>query len=210
MILLEDKKSVIITPPHTGSGSLHRQLCGKPNRYWIIAPSFADHPDHHCYPTFGTSPQPSWVLDDDYQVYVVHRNPLHRIAGLYNHLNWWLEGIGQETKTIFEFRDELQDLHWIFNKSIYQICQDLEKELHVELRQFAGYKLLSYERLGSDIYKEFDISIDWEVNENNDQSFLISQCFDPSHYFWKDEHMMRDKERWVSYEEDGYARRRFL
>jgi hypothetical protein len=47
MILLEDKKAVIITPPHTGSGALHRQLCGKPGRYWVISRSYEQLSDHH-------------------------------------------------------------------------------------------------------------------------------------------------------------------
>ena len=48
MIVFEDRKLVIITPPHTASGNLHRACC-KLGAYHVLGPTpdGAGY-DHHC------------------------------------------------------------------------------------------------------------------------------------------------------------------
>ena len=188
LILLEDKKAVIITPPHTGSGALHRLLCQKPDRYWVIAPSFDEHPDHHGFTTNSYKPQQSWYLDDSYDVYVVHRNPLDRVAGLYNHWCWYLESNGKESKSLYDFANALQDLHWIYRKSIKQICDALPMD---------DYQLLTYEDLHVDLRYALDIDIDWKAHTNDEQHKEISDVFRPTHYFWQDLLMPGHDHRWI-------------
>lgn len=193
MILLEDKKAVIITPPHTGSGALHRLLCQKPDRYWVIAPSFDEHPDHHGFTTNSYKPQQSWYLDDSYDVYVVHRNPLDRVAGLYNHWCWYLESNGKESKSLYDFANALQDLHWIYRKSIKQICDALPMD---------NYKLLRYPTLEIDLSYALDIKIEWQPRFRHEHNEEICKAFPANHYFWQDLLMHTDehKNRWIKWE----------
>ena len=152
MILLEDKKAVIITPPHTGSGSLHRQLCGEPGRYWVISKTYDIYADHH-----GTDLQFSWQNDDNYSVYVVTRQAPDRVLGLFNHCNWYRKENQIGVLTFEEFIEEQPYLDWIYNTSITKFIRD-------NIPSHVDYDLIDYEDLEFWLDAYLEIKIDWEPN----------------------------------------------
>ena len=84
MIVMEDRKIVIITPPHTASGNLHKTLCKPPySAYWVLGKWAKKQrkPDHHSAVVPG-----AWI---DYNIALVWRDPIKRLGGLFLHLNWW-------------------------------------------------------------------------------------------------------------------------
>lgn len=90
MIVLEDRKLVILTPPHTASGNLHRALCGLEfGGKWVIGPT----PDGTGYDHHVMRVAEGWR---DFRIALVVRHPLDRLIGLYEHhqeaarLNSWL------------------------------------------------------------------------------------------------------------------------
>jgi hypothetical protein len=89
MILLEREKLVIVTPPHTGSGALHRILCkADVGGIWVNGPNPDGGIDHH----YGAIHQ-GWT-HDGYSVILLIREPYARKYGLYKHYIWWLENQG--------------------------------------------------------------------------------------------------------------------
>lgn len=85
MILLEREKLVIVTPPHTGSGALHRILCAADvGGIWVNGPDPDGVIDHH----YGAIHQ-AWK-DDGYSVILLIREPYARKYGLYKRYISWL------------------------------------------------------------------------------------------------------------------------
>lgn len=79
MIVLEDRQLVIITPPHTASGNLHRVLCGPEfGGFWAIGPT----PDGAGYDHHVAKVAEGWK---SFRIAVVVRHPLDRLIGLYQH-----------------------------------------------------------------------------------------------------------------------------
>jgi hypothetical protein len=80
MIVHHKRKQVILTPPHTASGNLHRALCTPELGWqWVIGPNRDGVVDHH----YMQIPD-GWGWDG-YEVAVVVRNPFDRLRGLFLH-----------------------------------------------------------------------------------------------------------------------------
>jgi len=79
MILLPDKKILLITPPRCGSTSLHYALCEQGNGVYVMGPQLdaARHIEKH---TFALPHQAI-----HYKKYIVVRNPYDRITSFYAH-----------------------------------------------------------------------------------------------------------------------------
>jgi hypothetical protein len=94
MIVFPDKQILILTPPHTASGFLHRFYCSQ-GAYFLVGPNSEDIVSHHYM-------RPHNAYDHFKKVLVVRR-PFERYVGLFEHYNWW----GQHTKSYepvsFEF-----------------------------------------------------------------------------------------------------------
>lgn len=95
MIVLEEKRIVILTPPHTASGNLHRALCSpEVGGVWAVGLT----PDGAVYDHHTIHVSAGWC---DFTVALVVRNPLDRLIGLHEHhcragekhgwqaLPWW-------------------------------------------------------------------------------------------------------------------------
>lgn len=83
MIVLPDRRLLILTPPHTASRSLHYGLCGQlPGAIWRDGPSpDGTTVDHHTS-TIGAE-------HTHFTRVLVVRNPFTRILGLWSHLVDW-------------------------------------------------------------------------------------------------------------------------
>jgi len=146
MILLERQKLVIVTPPHTGSGALHRILCKADiGGIWVNGPNPDGGIDHH----YGAIHQ-GWK-HDGYSVILLIREPYARKYGLYKHYVWWLEKQGltadvayskyldkppghymhQETQLQFYQRNELQGNQIVTTTEIDDV---LAFEYDIEIR----------------------------------------------------------------------------
>ena len=122
MIVLEDRKIVILTPPHTASGNLHRALCGTEfNGRWAIGPT----PDAKGYDHHVTQVAEGWR---EFTVALVVRHPLDRLIGLYEHhqeearihnwqpISWW--------QFVAMSMEGNQDLSWFYRTTIHQLVGD--------------------------------------------------------------------------------------
>jgi len=89
VILLQKQKLVLVTPPHTASGALHKILCSPEyGGIWVNGENPDGGIDHH----YGRV-HDGWI-HDGYKVILVIREPLARVYGLYKHYLWWLEKEG--------------------------------------------------------------------------------------------------------------------
>lgn len=137
MIVFEKKQIVIVTPPHTGSGSLHR-VCHAMGAHWVIGPT----PDgagfdHHCA-IVGNA----WK---DYKIALVVRDPVERLVGLYYHYQWWCLSRGEEPLTLDDYvlhLDDVDDLYlsWFYRYTIARLMSTSRFE-----------EVLRYENLASDV-----------------------------------------------------------
>lgn len=150
MILFEDRKLLIFTPPHTASGNLHRACCKQAGAIWVNGP-VPDSGlvwDHHT-----TKIHNSW---EDYQLAVVVRCPFARAVGLWFHLVEWNRSHGYGCCDFSKFVEWLKDdnpeyLTWMYRFTICRwLKQFLEKELYVvryeslvdDLERLLGQKLI--------------------------------------------------------------------
>jgi len=82
MIYFPEKKKVIITPPHTASGNLHRSLCKEAyGGQWVLGPNPGGLIDHH-----WTKVHRTW---SDCEIALVVRNPLARFAAIWEHMYYF-------------------------------------------------------------------------------------------------------------------------
>lgn len=135
MIVLEDKKLVIITPPHTASGNLHRALCGTEfGGAWAIGPT----PDGAGYDHHVTKIAEGWK---DFTVAMVVRHPLDRMIGLYDHhlelsrrsgwneIPWWL--------FVAQAISRHPDLSWFYRTTISELSRGVDVDVILEFESLA-------------------------------------------------------------------------
>lgn len=142
MIVLDDKKIIIITPPHTASGNLHRALCSPEHRaFWYVGPSPEDwSPDHH-YSKVANGKK-------GHHTALVVRHPLDRLVGLWWHYvyackylsdltTWW-----QFPQFVEEVAAGNMDLFYIYRWTMKQLVSGQRID-----------SLIRYESLQEDINK---------------------------------------------------------
>ena len=140
MIVLEDRELVILTPPHTASGNLHRALCSE--RFggrWAIGPT----PDGAGFDHHTIQISEGWK---DFQTVLVVRHPLDRLIGLYEHhqeiskqsgwdlIPWWL--------FVAQVLERHPDVSWFYRTTIVDLVGDVKID-----------QVIRYETLGSDLEK---------------------------------------------------------
>jgi len=137
MIVLEDKRLAIITPPHTASGNVHRVLCARPHAYWIVGPTPTGATVDHHYPRVANG----WA---DYHVALVWRPPLDRLVGLYEHHAWWQEHRGLDPLAWPAFATAVaaddEELGWFYRWTIARLLG----EQHID-------RLIDFRHLESDL-----------------------------------------------------------
>lgn len=121
MLVFEDRELLIITPPHTASGNMHR-ACSEAGARWVVGPAGDGTVDHH-YAEIAAG----WR---DFRIAVVARHPLDRAIGLYEHhmqvterqgwdaIGWW-----QYVAMVLCDHD---DLSWFYKQSISELLGDRE------------------------------------------------------------------------------------
>lgn len=142
MIVLEDRELVVMTPPHTASGNLHRALCAPSmGGFWAIGQT----PDGKGYDHHVTQVSEGWR---DFRVAVVVRHPLDRLIGLYEHhqesakLNGWQPIAWWEFVAIVLSRHP--DLSWFYRTTISELIGDQVPDV-----------ILRYESLAADLEQLF-------------------------------------------------------
>lgn len=96
MIFLEALRTLIITPPKTGTHSIHAALCREPHLgATVIGPSMDGRVDRH------TTAIP--IEADDCQILAVVRHPLDRLVSLWHHLVRWDAMYGRATMAFYIF-----------------------------------------------------------------------------------------------------------
>lgn len=135
MIVLEDPKVVIITPPHTASGHLHQALCERPQTFWVCGPTPTGRTVDHHYARVANG----WA---DFRVALVWRNPLDRLVGLYEHYAWW-ESSHQRTPIQFPpfvtavCRND-PDLGWFYTWTIAKLVGSQRVDELIEFDNLEG------------------------------------------------------------------------
>jgi hypothetical protein len=144
MIYIEDKNIVIITPPHTASGSMHKGL-GR-EAYWVLGPDpfSPESINHHCAKLHS-----SWKKREDLgkrlKVYIVCRNPYTRLVGLFLHYEWSQDkGLIRDYLCWEEFVYNKHNLIWFFNKTITEF---------IKASGLENYEIIRYENLEEDLSK---------------------------------------------------------
>tara|TARA_R110000744_G_scaffold63453_1_gene130580 strand:- start:4466 stop:5023 length:558 start_codon:yes stop_codon:yes gene_type:complete len=117
MILLQKQKLVIVTPPHTGSGALHKTLCTPEiGGIWVNGINPDGGIDHH----YGAI-HDGW-LQDGFEVITVIREPYARQYGIYKHYIWWLELQDLTVDIPYEKYLNNVPIDWMHQETQYQFC----------------------------------------------------------------------------------------
>ena len=142
MIVFEDRKLVIVTPPHTASGNVHRACCGTLGARWAIGPT----PDGAGFDHHVARLSNDWL---DYRVAVVVRHPVERLVGLYEHHQYLAKEAGWEPLAWWQFvamvLERHRDLSWFYTSTICELIGPLKvdfvlrhEHLADDLRDFVG------------------------------------------------------------------------
>jgi hypothetical protein len=146
MIYFPDNNIVIITPPHTASGNMHRGLCvEKHGGVWVMGPDpFDEDSVNHHYAKLPSSWGKFDAWGDPAKPYVVCRNPYDRLVGLFLHYEWAEDrGIGDKRYLCWEeFVYGINDLHYFFHKTISNFLKAAGLE---------DYETIIYENLEEDL-----------------------------------------------------------
>lgn len=164
MIVFEDRQLVIITPPHTASGNLHRACC-KLGAYHVLGPTpdGAGY-DHHCA-TIGEG----WK---DYRIACVVRHPLDRLIGLYEHhqhiaamSNWEPVAWWQFVRMVLQ---QDSGLSWFYRTTIAELLRQHRCEPTV---------LVEFDRLADDLREKLGLAVELPPGwtGDRDQSAYRSQ-----------------------------------
>ena len=171
MIVMEDKKAIIMTPPRTGSEMLHRLLCKRNQTYWVCSQ------DPHGRQNRHTTDIPiEWKT---YDQFIVVRNPWVGLLGLYDEHNRCRANRSKKPWSLSEYIDRRNELswrhswtqtHWSQGLEIAgvihhdSIPEDLRRHLKIEsrvpidfhprTRWKDDYKSIDYDRLVS-LYLDF-------------------------------------------------------
>lgn len=145
MIVLPTKRLVIITPPHTASGNLHRALCAPPySGFWVMGPWH----NNMTYDQHAVYIPKDW---GGYKVALVVRDPFDRLAGLWLHYDW-----SRRTGTLDSFSD--RNLSW--PQFVAAVAEDDPCKLTAFFRWTIArimqtraivHALVRYERLQADV-----------------------------------------------------------
>lgn len=160
MIVIESKKIVIITPPHTASGNLNKALCTQAGGQLVLGPNPEVDVDHH-----NVRIHPAWKWC---RIAVVVRDPLTRLVGLWLHYEWALKQrrilstnpISSWTEFVKAVAaDESIRLPWLFRWTITRLIEPL---------RFTGLTYLHYETLINDLTKllECQITLDAQYHDS--------------------------------------------
>lgn len=145
MIVFEDRKLVIVTPPHTASGNLHRACC-RLGAYHVIGPTPSGMDYDHHVTTIGNG----WL---DYRVALVVRHPFERLIGLYEHHQHAAKLEGWEPIVWWQFvamvLEQNPDLSWFYRTTICQLIGNLKVDV-----------LIKYEDLQANLERHLDLTID--------------------------------------------------
>ena len=111
MIVFETKRLIIITPPHTASGMLHR-VSHAMGALCVVGPT----PDGYGFDQHFCGRCVCW---EDFRRVVVWRNPCHRLTGLYFHHQWWAANQGWDPISLEQFvrhvvTDDSEALSWFY------------------------------------------------------------------------------------------------
>lgn len=146
MIVFEDRKLIIITPPHTASGNLHRACC-RLGAYHVLGPTpdGAGY-DHHCA-TIGEG----WK---GFRIACVVRHPLDRLIGLYEHhqhiaamSNWEPVAWWQFVRMVLQ---QDSGLSWFYRTTIAELLRSHRCERHTPIK-FESLQQELADKLGLDI-----------------------------------------------------------
>lgn len=124
MIVFPEIKTLIITPPHTASGNLHRAFARK--GVWVEGPGPDGYCDHHFYST-----HPQYF---GYRKILVVRHPYTRFIGLYRHHLYYCETEGIASYGFEEYLKRVLEndlsLSWMLRFTIVDlISYHLKKEV---------------------------------------------------------------------------------
>ena len=159
MILLEREKLVIVTPPHTGSGALHRILCKADiGGIWVNGPDPDGGIDHH----YGAIHQ-GWE-HDGYTVIFIIREPYARKYGLYKHYIWWLECWGLAADVPYGKYLDNPPKNYIHQETQLQLYQRYELQ---------GTQIVTTTEIDDLLAFEYDI----EIRPDFDHTALLSHGF---------------------------------
>lgn len=167
MILLEDRQLVILTPPHTASGNLHRALCGPWfGGRWVIGPT----PDESGFDHHVMTVAEGWR---SFRVAVVVRHPLERLIGLYEHHQHTAQLQGWEPIAWWQFvamvLERNTDLSWFYRSTISELLDRSKTQPRVVLK----YETLN-ESLAELLGEPVDLPTDRTDDRNYDEYF--HQC----------------------------------
>jgi hypothetical protein len=162
MIVMDDRKIIIITPPHTASGNLHKALCSPDFRgFWYVGPSPDDgSPDqHYAYIPNGKH---------HYHIALVVRHPLDRLVGLYWHYVYTCEFLEKLKKWwdfhqfVMHVNNRNHDLFYIYRWSINRLVREAESEPEID-------SLIRFETLQEDVNELIGEEVDLGVPYDNTQ-----------------------------------------
>ena len=179
MILLEREKLVIVTPPHTGSGALHRILCkADVGGIWVNGPNPDGGIDHH----YGAIHQ-GWK-HDGYSVILLIREPYARKYGLYKHYVWWLEKQGLTAEIPYSQYLDKTPGHYMHQETQFDFYQrnDLEGCEVVTTAVIDDYLDFNYE---IDIRPAFDHTALFSDNRTPDHPCFKTDDWKAEVNFWK-------------------------
>ena len=156
MIILEDKETVILTPPRTGSEMLHRMLCTRRKAYWVCSI------DPHGYQNRHSTQIPmEWKT---YRKLMVVRNPFIRLLGLYEEHRRCREFQKKPPWSMIEYLDRRSELSWRHTWSISHWSKGMDVD---------GY--IHHESIPEDLRSQLKISqrvpIDFECRANWKQDY---------------------------------------
>lgn len=127
MIVLENEKLVILTPPGTQADEIHRAICSRRGAYWVLGTNANQWVDEH------TNRIPDKWLSYDRALVV--RNPFTRMLALFDHYNLQREKvINSKPYSFGEFIGNLARLDWFYSENIadWVSFHDPVKLIHYE------------------------------------------------------------------------------
>lgn len=169
MIVLEDIKSVIFTPPKTGSQSLHVALCQHGPSIWVVGPTPNNIICKH------TTHLPYWCTD--YAKYIVVRDPVERYLSFY----WHAYHLGDEpwkNKSFEYFKEKIFDI----NDPWFCSCISYRRDASVIPYDYVPGTLESLDVKGVDVYKTL------RLNTFKKHNIFLSQATkDHINWMYKDD-----------------------
>lgn len=155
MIILEKPKAVLLTPPRTGSTTLHEHLPHKKVVYGPPGPN-TKYVNHHC-----TYIPPSFI---GYEKYIVVRNPYARAISIYKHCMQ----VGVGTQHTFDqwCAAYLREENFFFRPCSWyedQLCQILGGGAIVP-EPVDGF--IQLERLHGDLWDKLHVMVRLDKREN--------------------------------------------